>query len=984
MKKIINVLIAVLMIACLAVTFTACKNGCDQGEHDMQLVSVDEATCTAAKTEHYKCAHCDHTEDRTVDSAPALGHDYTGATWTANGDKHERTCVRPGCGYKDSQNHTPVTGTNGTPADCLHDGVTADTVCSVCNATIAAGTKIDALGHDFNAKIEANVSNKQDATCTEDGHMTVKCSRCEVTEQQTIKANGHTLTYDVTEDTHTEKCSKCSYVGTPTAHVNTDGKCVCGGKLFTDFAVTDYATIKSSVSASKPNSDEKFFAIGMVKSISDGYNTSVVISDTQGNELTIFWVYNEDGTVRDQSPSKTYSVGDVVVYYGYANFYKDGGQLKNGWLVQLKSEKKINMAGIIAAELVVPESVADNFTLPSFDGATIVWSVVEGGDAISISGNNATVTPSNSAELTVKVKADVTIGLDNSSKEFTITIAKAGEKTIILDFSTGDEGVSGTQGKQTFTNGVVMYNSSDCKYNTGYLMVYKDSYIANATAIPGSILKIEYFVNGAASDKTDYFVNLSKTALLSNSATGTPISHGKNGGSVTATETDGYHYFNISVSAANGQITKLVITYAVCDHAETTDVPATNASCTVAATIAHKTCNICGVMLNGENQVITTATTGEALGHNYGDLVEATEATCTTAGQVAHYHCDRCGKDFNEAKTAEIADVTISINPDAHHYDYAVDPTDATKHIGTCSYNPEHKTEAAEHTTGDWVTTDATQHWKVCSVCKAEVDRGDHDFSNGACECGKSQDAVNYTITSSVSGYTGQDTVVTAPNQGTTGVEVTFTVAVPNGYTLTSVELEIAGSKTPLTGNNGSYSLTITKDQLGTAETVSIVVTLTPNAKSWKLANSANLVAGAEAVIIYNNGDSSAIAGGYNSSNYLNNIAGAVLTNVNDQSKPFGQETAQVFILEKSGDNWLLKFKGTDNYLAYNNSGNKVKQLSDSTNTLAHWQITVGDTTTVKNVSKNTYVLQYNANAGQERFSCYTGTQKNIQMYIWC
>ena len=138
-------------------------------------------------------------------------------------------------------------------------------------------------------------------------------------------------------------------------------------------------------------------------------------------------------------------------------------------------------------------------------------------------------------------------------------------------------------------------------------------------------------------------------------------------GSLTATEADGYYFFNITPNSGNGQLVKVIITYKPCTHADTTDVPATDATCTAAATIAHKTCNVCGVMLNGDNQVITTVTTGEALGH-MGDLVEAKASTCSATGNVAYKHCDRCNKNFDEQGKNEIADVTIAINPDAHNY----------------------------------------------------------------------------------------------------------------------------------------------------------------------------------------------------------------------------------------------------------------------------------------------------------------------------
>ena len=830
MKKALKVLIAVFMVACLMLTMTACKTDCDKGNHDLQLVSVDEATCTTAKVEHYKCANCDHTEDKTV--GVAADHDYTGAAWTASAtdsSKHERTCTRQGCGYKDVQNHTPVTG-EGTPADCTTPGMSAATTCSDCNATITPGTVIPALDHDFDATIEANVSDKLDATCTEDGHMTVKCSRCDVTKEVTLTKTGHSLTYDVTEESHTEKCSKCTHVGTATAHTDTDGKCVCGGKLYPKFAVTDYATIKASVSASKVDSDIKYFAIGIVKEIvKEGYGTTVILVDTNSKELQIYFPYNCDGTVVDQKPSATYSAGDVVVYYGYANFYKDVVQLKNAWLVQVKGEQQINMAGLAATELAVPENVSENFTLPTIDGATITWEVTEG-TAIAVNGNNATVTPSNDGAQTVKIKATITVGTDSANKTFVITVAKAGEKTIVL--TAEDLGLGAyADGNGTIIVGwswKTLMNSAN-----GAIQMKNGSVIGNTSPIPGTILKVELIWNTSDNSKDDKSDKLKIDF-------GTNADYGLNEQTITIngvittytyTVADGATYNYIRLTHNNKgavYLTSIKITYAVCEHETTTDVPATGATCTTPATIAHKLCSTCGAMLDGNGNVIATAVTGEANGHSFGDIHEEVAPTCSAAGNVAYYHCTACNKDFADNKgNKEIEDVTIAIDATKHNYVYSVDSTDPTKHIGVCSYNNEHKTEAAAHTATGWVTTDSAKHWKECTVCKSRFDEGDHDFTSGACECGKSQDSVTFGITPEIQGYEGQTQVIAIADSATTGTPVTFTVTVPDNYELTSVKLVIGeAAGVDISPEGSTYTLIVSKDDLGIATSVKVVVTL--------------------------------------------------------------------------------------------------------------------------------------------------------------
>ncbi len=74
MKRLYDFLLAILMVACLALTVTACKNECAKGNHDFSVLEkTDEATCTTPKTLRYKCANCDERHD--VTEGKALGHD---------------------------------------------------------------------------------------------------------------------------------------------------------------------------------------------------------------------------------------------------------------------------------------------------------------------------------------------------------------------------------------------------------------------------------------------------------------------------------------------------------------------------------------------------------------------------------------------------------------------------------------------------------------------------------------------------------------------------------------------------------------------------------------------------------------------------------------------------------------------------------------------------------------------------------------------
>jgi HKD family nuclease len=51
----------------------------------------------------------------------------------------------------------------------------------------------------------------------------------------------------------------------------------------------------------------------------------------------------------------------------------------------------------------------------------------------------------------------------------------------------------------------------------------------------------------------------------------------------------------------------------------------------------------------------------------------------------------------------------------------------------------------------------------------------------------------------------------------------------------------------------------------------------------------------------------------------------------------------------------------------------------------ASWNVTFDSNgnAIIKNAKDSTRILQFNANSGQERFACYTGTQKSVQIFVY-
>ena len=75
MKKLIKVLLAVLMVACLAFTVVACNDTCKDG-HDWNDGEVTKAAnCTEKGVKTFKCKNCDetNTEEIAIDATNHKG-----------------------------------------------------------------------------------------------------------------------------------------------------------------------------------------------------------------------------------------------------------------------------------------------------------------------------------------------------------------------------------------------------------------------------------------------------------------------------------------------------------------------------------------------------------------------------------------------------------------------------------------------------------------------------------------------------------------------------------------------------------------------------------------------------------------------------------------------------------------------------------------------------------------------------------------------
>lgn len=194
-------------------------------------------------------------------------------------------------------------------------------------------------------------------------------------------------------------------------------------------------------------------------------------------------------------------------------------------------------------------------------------------------------------------------------------------------------------------------------------------------------------------------------------------------------------------------------------------VEAVAATCTTAGTKEHYKCTVCNRLFTDKNGNNETAADKLVIPAAH-KLVktDAKAATCTTPGNNEYWTCDVCKKVFSDAagkNEIALADTTIAALGHKLTKTEKVDSTcTATGHEAywTCSrckgiFADEQGTTATTldkltiekkaHTPGEFVTN-ATEHFKTCSVCGTEIEksREKHTFVKDdttgveTCKCG--------------------------------------------------------------------------------------------------------------------------------------------------------------------------------------------------------------------------------------------------------
>ncbi len=99
-----------------------------------------------------------------------------------------------------------------------------------------------------------------------------------------------------------------------------------------DSVLTVKAAIELGLSkSSNVFTEYKYYVTGEITEIYNEQYGNMRIKDAEGNILTLYGTYNEDGSVRFDALTEKPAVGDTVTVYGIIGQFNNTPQMKNGW-----------------------------------------------------------------------------------------------------------------------------------------------------------------------------------------------------------------------------------------------------------------------------------------------------------------------------------------------------------------------------------------------------------------------------------------------------------------------------------------------------------------------------------------------------------------------------------------------------------------------------------------------------------------------------
>ena len=216
-----------------------------------------------------------------------------------------------------------------------------------------------------------------------------------------------------------------------------------------------------------------------------------------------------------------------------------------------------------------------------------------------------------------------------------------------------------------------------------------------------------------------------------------------NNGVVTAVK---HGTATITVKTVDGGFTDVCVVTVTCAHTVKTSTNAKTANCQEGGWDAYSTCDACGQLFaaDGTTKINAIPTTNkDDSNHTNIQPFAADTATCTHKGHDAYEKCVDCGvvtfgsdaKYFGEHNYGELK-TAVS---EKHTPDTLTPAVAAHYQCSVClKYFTEAKVETTlqaltgttpSHSYGNWVNTDADQHWKACG-CGNKIEIGDHKYDN--------------------------------------------------------------------------------------------------------------------------------------------------------------------------------------------------------------------------------------------------------------